>query len=192
MGEVYRARDRDRARDVAIKTVRSSPAGALEGARLLREAHHASTLSHPNICAIHEVGESDGVPYIVMEYADGRPLNELCRPTPLAAEDAIRIALQIADAVTHAHERGIIHRDLKSANVVVDQAGKATVLDFGLAKRLPAGDLRRTIESFSGNDALAGTLSYMAPECAKRYLGAGCPAVRNGRGKPAIRRPYSI
>jgi len=164
MGEVYRARHADHDRDVAIKTVRALFPDASERARLLSEAHHASTLSHPNICAIHEVGEADRVPYIVMEYADGRPLNELCRPTPLEPKHAVRIGIQISDAVAHAHERGIVHRDLKSANVVVNEAGKPTVLDFGLAKRLPEGDLGQTIESFSANDALAGTLSYMAPE----------------------------
>jgi serine/threonine-protein kinase len=164
MGEVYRARHPERAGEVAIKTLRATPWDALEGTRLLKEAHHASTLSHPNICAIHEVGEAEGVPFIVMEYADGRALTELCRGTPLAPDHAVRIALQIADAVAHAHERGIVHRDLKSANVVVDTTGKAIVLDFGLAKQLPDGDLRRTVESFSANEALAGTLSYMAPE----------------------------
>ena len=164
MGEVYRAHDADHSRDVAIKTLRTSAPDSLEGARLLREAHHASELSHPNICEIYEVGEADLLPYIVMEYARGRTLNELCRGTPLAPEQAVGVAIQISDAVAHAHGRGIVHRDLKSANVVVDEAGKATVLDFGLAKRLPEGDVRRTVESFTGNDALAGTLSYMAPE----------------------------
>lgn len=165
MGEVYRARDTRLARTVAIKIVGAPASDASAGERLLREARHASTLKHPNICTIHEIAEADAVPYIVMEYVDGRPLNEIRRertPGPAAAVD---YGIQIADALEHAHRRGIVHRDLKSSNVVVDPDGRAIVLDFGLARRLPPGDEHSAAGStLTAQHALAGTLSYMAPE----------------------------
>ena len=164
MGEVYRARDTRLGREVAIKTVGSQFADAISRRRLLKEARHAATLSHANICTIYEIGESGDVPFIAMEYIDGQPLGELCRGEGLPVAQALRYASQIVDAVEHAHHRGIIHRDLKSSNVVVDAAGKATVLDFGLARRMPEREGSPSAESFTTSHELAGTLSYMAPE----------------------------
>ncbi|MEO8910167.1 MAG: protein kinase [Gemmatimonadaceae bacterium] len=165
MGAVYRARHTVLGREVAIKTIAQGLADDAARRRLIREAQHASILTHPNICAIHDVGETDGVPFIVMTYVDGRTLREIVGESVLSIQDALEYGAQIAGALVHAHERGIIHRDLKSSNVVIDQKGKAIVLDFGLARRLPddAGVQSRE-PTLTRPDALAGTLSHMAPE----------------------------
>ena len=166
MGAVYRARHTVLGREVAIKTVGSSLADEAARRRLIREARHASLLSHPNICAIHDVGVADdGLPFIVMGFVDGRPLNEILRHEVPPLRDALGYAVQIADALAHAHAQGIIHRDLKSSNIVVDLAGKPIVLDFGLARRLPDSATTRSHGStLTAGDDLAGTLSHMAPE----------------------------
>lgn len=166
MGEVYRARHTILGRDVAIKTiVRQHFPDASANRRLMREAAHASILKHPGICTVHEVGEADGTPFIVMEYLDGRPLNELIRRSLPSTRDTIEWGIQVANALEHAHGHGIIHRDLKSSNVVIDSSGRAIVLDFGLARRLPdaSGLISRDI-SVREQGALVGTLSHMAPE----------------------------
>lgn len=162
MGEVYRARDARLGREVALKTV---PADAVHGnaaVRLLKEARHASSLQHPNICTIHEVGESNGVPFIVMELLDGQTLSELQRERKPPLDDALRYGIQIADALDHAHSRAVVHRDLKSSNVVIERGGRAIVLDFGLAKRLPQNE--QVSESMTASYGPAGTLTHMAPE----------------------------
>jgi TolB-like protein/tetratricopeptide (TPR) repeat protein len=165
MGEVYRARDTRLTRIVAIKIVSAPVSDVSAGQRLLREARHASTLKHPNICTVHEIAEAGDLPYIVMEFVDGRSLSEIrraCTPGPKAAVD---YGIQIADALDHAHRRGIVHRDLKSSNIVIDRDGRAIVLDFGLARRLPHGEeLSAADSTLTAQHALAGTLSYMAPE----------------------------
>ena len=165
MGEVYRARHVVLGREMAIKTLGPSLANQLARRRLIREARHASVLSHPNICAIHDVGDDGGVPFIVMEFVDGRPLDEILRQSVPPLADALGYALQIAEALVHAHAHGIIHRDLKSSNVVVDPMGKAVVLDFGLARQMPGGAIALTTNStLTAADDLAGTLSHMPPE----------------------------
>ncbi len=171
MGRVYLARDPRLDRQVAIKTVGRDASDASARSALLREARHASRLSHPNICAIHEVGEQDGIPFIVMEYVDGRPLLALAREGPMARDRALALAGQIAAAVAHAHERGIVHRDLKSSNIIVTEDRGAVVLDFGLARRLPDEDGRPTETSLGPPFGLAGTLSYMAPEVLRGAYG---------------------
>ena len=165
MGAVYRARHTLLGREVAIKTIGQGLADDAARRRLIREAHHASILTHPNICAIHDVGEADGVPFIVMTYVNGRTLREMVSESVLSIRDALEYGTQIAGALEHAHEHGIIHRDLKSSNVVIDAKGEAIVLDFGLARRLPddAG-LQSREPTLTRPDALAGTLSHMAPE----------------------------
>ena len=165
MGEVYRARHTILGRAVAIKIVGGGLDDGAAGRRLLREATHAARLNHPNICTIHEVGESSGVPFIVMELVDGRPLNVLLAEGHLSLRDAVTVGMQIADALDHAHTHGIVHRDLKSGNVVIDGTGKAIVLDFGLARRLPSLlDLDARDVTITKHNPLAGTLSHMAPE----------------------------
>jgi len=129
MGEVYVARDVELGRDVALKIGIAGDADS----GLRREAQHASQLNHPHICTIHEVGAYDGQTYIVMEYVEGQRLSDLIPPEGRPTESVVRYGIQIADALAHAHQHGVIHRDLKSANVVVTPEGRAKVLDFGLA-----------------------------------------------------------
>jgi serine/threonine protein kinase/Flp pilus assembly protein TadD len=176
MGEVYKARDTTLEREVAVKVLSSDAAGDSERFAYLRsgepavgslthEARMAAALNHPNICTIFEVGQVDGQIYIAMELVEGRPLNVLLREKALSVEGAVRYGAQIADALAHAHERGVVHRDLKSANVVITRAGRPKVLDFGLAKRLRTGDWEATRSlALTDTGLVAGTLPYMAPE----------------------------
>ena len=165
MGEVYRARHVLIERDVAIKMVRPDLADDAARRRLLREARHAALLSHPNICTVHDVHVADGVPFIVMAYVDGPPLSEVIRRAVPPLRDAIDYGAQVADALAYAHAHGIIHRDLKSANVVMSAAGQPIVLDFGLARELPDGAVAPSQGStLTAAGELAGTLSHMAPE----------------------------
>jgi TolB-like protein len=137
MGEVWEARDERLGRTVALKLLPAArTADDAARARLLEEARTASALNHPNICTIHEVGEAGGLAYIAMERVSGRPLTALVATGALAAEDVVRIGREIADALAHAHEHGVIHRDLKCANVMITAEGRAKVLDFGIAKRI--------------------------------------------------------
>jgi len=168
MGEVYRAHDEQLDRDVAVKVLpASSFSDPTARARLLREARTASKLNHPHICTIHEVGESDSQAYIAMELVEGQPLSARLAQGALPPEQVLRYGLQLADALAHAHERGVVHRDLKSANVIVTPEGRAKVLDFGLAKRLSGGDLAEattvTEVTLTGPGMVVGTLAYMAP-----------------------------
>jgi eukaryotic-like serine/threonine-protein kinase len=167
MGEVYRAHDSRLERDVAIKllsanTVREPDARL----RLLREARSAAALNHPHVCTIHEVGEADGHAYIAMELIEGKPLDQLIPAGGFPLGDILRYALQIADAIAHAHEHGIVHRDLKPANVMVSQLGIAKVLDFGLATTLELSGQPRPefTASHTGAGLVIGTAAYMAPE----------------------------
>ena len=164
MGAVYRARHTVLGREVAIKTVGHGLADDTARRRLVREARHASVLAHPNICAIHDVGEADGTPFIVMEYVNGRTLAEIVRDAVPAVQDALDYGIQIASALEHAHAHAIIHRDLKSSNAMIDGQGKAIVLDFGLARRLPGSGGQTRDPTLTGPHTLAGTLSHMAPE----------------------------
>jgi TolB-like protein len=169
MGEVYRARDVRLDRVVALKVL---PAATLADetarARLLHEARLASKLNHPHVCTIHEVGEAEGRLYVAMELIDGRPLSDALVAGALPVDRVVRYGCQVADALTHAHERGIIHRDLKSANVVITPDGRAKVLDFGLAKRVAgeewATSATDTQAALTAPGVIAGTLACMAPE----------------------------
>jgi serine/threonine protein kinase/Flp pilus assembly protein TadD len=168
MGVVYRAHDDRLNRDVALKFL---PAELLnnENARalLIREARTASALNHPNICTIYDVGDQDGQNYIVMEFVKGRSLTEQIPENGLPADTVIRHGEQIADAMAHAHERGVIHRDLKSPNVIITSAGRVKVLDFGLAKHITPDEISLKTQSLStltSEGAIVGTMHYMAPE----------------------------
>jgi len=165
MGEVYRARDTTLGRDVALKVLPAAFATDPDRrARLLREARAAAALNHPNVCTIHEIGEADGRAYIAMEVVDGRPLSARVAEHALPAEDVVCYGLQLADALAHAHDRGVVHRDLKSANVMVTPEGRIKVLDFGLATVAvrDLGDEETLLRTEPG--IVAGTLPYMAPE----------------------------
>ncbi|HET9265300.1 MAG TPA: tetratricopeptide repeat protein [Vicinamibacterales bacterium] len=165
MGEVYRARDERLERDVAIKRLSVSAIGGDDvRVRVLREARAAAGLSHPNIAAVYDVLESPDGLVIVMEYVPGEPLAARVARGPLPAEDALRIAMQIAEALTDAHDHGVIHRDLKPANVHLTPGGKAKILDFGIARSVS----KNRSASGGGPDTEAGriigTPGYMAPE----------------------------
>jgi serine/threonine protein kinase len=168
MGEVYRARDERLNRDVAFKVLSpDSSSSVAAGEKILREARSASALNDPHICTIYEVGEAAGLHFIVMELVEGIPLNSLIAPGGLRPELVERYGAQIAAALAHAHDRGIIHRDIKSANVVITSSGQVKVLDFGLARFFGQLDFTEAAGSTkSGIEAsvIAGTLPYIAPE----------------------------
>jgi len=173
MGEVYKARDPRLGREVAIKVL---PAERLSDAktkrRFLQEARAASSLNHPNIVTIHEVEAADGIDFLVMEYVVGATLKDRLARGKLAVGEAVRIAVRIADALARAHGAGIVHCDLKPANVVVGPEGVVKVLDFGLARLLAADGDGASGKSETTEDArptgshpgIAGTVGYMSPE----------------------------
>lgn len=173
MGEVYRAHDVRLERDVAVKVVPAGVAADHDGERrLLREARLASQLNHPHICTIHEVGAADGRPFIAMELIDGQSLSARIARGKMPFTDVLKYAVQLADALAHAHERGIVHRDLKSANVIVTREQRAKILDFGLAKRMVTAAQRAaagTDVSLTAPGTVAGTIAYMAPELFRGY-----------------------
>ncbi len=162
MGAVYAARDRVLRRLVAIKVVDRADAAARRA--LLREARLAASLAHPAICGVHEIGCIGHRPFIVMEHVEGRPLSSVITPgVGLPVETALHYAMQIVDAVAHAHARHVVHRDLKAANVMVGVNGTVKVLDFGLAIH----DADSDVDAETTRTELAagaGTIPYMAPE----------------------------
>ena len=161
MGIVYRAEDIRLKRDVALKFLPPQLADSVElRKRFLLEAQAAAALSHPNICVIHEVGESEERPYIAMEYVDGETLRDKINKGPLTAGAALEIAIQVVDGLALAHDKGIIHRDIKSANIMITGKGQAKIMDFGLAKVKEGPLLTR-------EGTTLGTVAYMSPEQAQ-------------------------
>jgi len=177
MGRVYKARDQRLARLVAIKLLPENCAHEADRrARFVREAKAASALNHPNIITIHEIGEQDRQTFIVMELVAGKPLSEIIPPKGLPLRDCLRIAVQVADALSAAHAAQIIHRDLKPANIMVDASGRIKVLDFGLAKltvdspSLGSGEPTRSLTVGPVRSApgmIVGSFPYMSPEQAE-------------------------
>jgi serine/threonine-protein kinase len=166
MGEVFLAHDPRLDRDVALKVLPAETLGdEMARARLAREARLASALNHPNICTIFEVGEEGGRAYIAMEWIEGRTLNEVIPPHGLPPESVARIGAAIAAALAHAHRQGIVHRDLKSANVMIGADGRVKVMDFGLARRPEAdGGAASGATPLTSTGVVVGSPQYMAPE----------------------------
>ncbi|HYN06741.1 MAG TPA: serine/threonine-protein kinase [Vicinamibacterales bacterium] len=166
MGTVYRARDTRLKRTVAIKVLSASDPDSVR--RLLHEAQAASALNHPNIVTIHTVEQQGDIAFIVMEHVDGDSLDKLIPPEGLTIDRAVDYSRDIADALAAAHAQGIVHRDVKPANVIVTRAGRAKVLDFGIARKAPLPDAQTqmlTLDSTLNADGrLVGTPGYLAPE----------------------------
>jgi serine/threonine protein kinase len=170
MGEVYRAQDTRLNRSVAVKILTQRPSDTAEvRQRFEREARAVSKFSHPHICALYDVGQQDGIEYLVMEYLQGETLAARIEKGPLPGADLLRYASQIADALDKAHREGIVHRDLKPGNVMLTKAG-AKLLDFGLAKSgeiLQGGDFGTSptvSRALTAQGTIVGTLQYMSPE----------------------------
>jgi eukaryotic-like serine/threonine-protein kinase len=168
MGEVYLARDASLRRDVAIKFVNATGSSDVLTRRLLQEAQAVAALDHPGICPVHDVGtDTTGRPYMVMQYVPGETLAARLSRGPLPVADTLRISAQIADALGAAHRRGIIHRDLKPQNVMLTPSGQPKLLDFGIAKVIPAADnvtTNTTVTNLTQAQGVVGTPAYMSPE----------------------------
>src|ERR671913_608810 len=170
-GTVYKATDAKLGRTVVVKVLPPElTAKEANLKRFEREARLASSLDHPNICTIFDLGEVGNVHYIAMQYVEGRNVRQLVNGRPLALKSALSIAVQVADALAAAHAKGVIHRDIKAGNVMVTDTGQAKVLDFGLAKLLDedaaqTGGIHHTDLTEIG--VPYGTATYAAPEQAR-------------------------
>jgi len=170
MGEVYRARDARLGRTVAIKVLRGDIAHSAEHrARFEREARTISSLEHPHICSLYDVGRKGEIDFLVMQFVEGDTLARRLEKARLPLDQVFRYAIDVADAVAAAHKRGIVHRDLKPSNIILAKSG-AIVLDFGLAKLWGAATTSDEVETaarqpeLTSQGAILGTLPYMAPE----------------------------
>lgn len=168
MGEVYQALDTRLHREVAVKMLPQIFATEAARERFQREARAASALNHPNICAVYDVGESSGYPFLVMELLKGKTLREQLGGKALSIPTVISLGVEVADALETAHGEGIVHRDIKPANIFVTERGHAKVLDFGLAKYIqPADTKAMTEEMLTEPGSAVGTIAYMSPEQAR-------------------------
>ncbi|MBI4720677.1 MAG: protein kinase, partial [Chitinivibrionia bacterium] len=161
MGVVYKAEDTKLKRTVALKFLSPQALGsAEEKARFIHEAQAAAALNHPNICTIHEIDERDHRTFIAMELVDGRSLKSVIEAGPLSVDEAVSIALEMGEGLREAHEKGIVHRDIKPGNIMITGRGGAKILDFGLAKLAGMTKLTKT-------GSTVGTVAYMSPEQAR-------------------------
>jgi eukaryotic-like serine/threonine-protein kinase len=165
MGEIFEAYDTDLHRTVAIKVLASKfVEDEAMKQRFLREAQMASRINHTNIAMIYEIGEAAGNPFIVMEYVEGETLNQRILNGTIDCQEIARLGIEIAEALAEAHECGVVHRDIKSANIMITSRGKVKVLDFGLAKPIPLTDKNSIKARITESGVLLGTVSYMSPE----------------------------
>ncbi len=170
MGEVYKATDTRLDRTVAIKVLLAHVADDPDlRQRFEREAKTISSLNHPHICTLYDIGQQDGIDYLVMEYLEGETVAQRLTKGPLPTDQVLRYATEIADALDKAHRKGITHRDLKPGNVMITKAG-TKLLDFGLAKKrdpktavLSVSQRPTQTASLTGEGKILGTLQYMAP-----------------------------
>src|SRR5262245_57058977 len=173
MGEVYRARDTKLHREVALKTLPDELSGKPDRlARLKQEARILASLSHPGIATLHGLEESNGgVPILVMELVEGQSLGDRLKVEPMSAREAVKVAHEIAVALEAAHEKGVLHRDLKPGNIRLTPDGRVKILDFGLAKavRTAAHDSQLSTQTSPESEAgsVVGTAAYMSPEQAR-------------------------
>jgi len=171
MGVVYKARQLSLNRVVALKMILAGQLASPEEVERFRsEAKAAANLQHPNIVAIHEVGECEGQPFFSMEYVEGQSLRDILRQGPLTAQRAAQYVKTIAEAIHYAHQQGTLHRDLKPANVLIDRSDQPRITDFGLAKQVAGGS------TLTGTGQVLGTPSYMPPEQAAGNRGDVGPA----------------
>src|SRR5262249_12498445 len=168
MGEVYLAQDLKLDRAVAIKVLLPEVSSDDERLkRFIREAKTASALKHPNVVPIYEIGQQENLTFIVMEYIEGETLQAKIHSEPLESPEITEIAIQIADALDEAHSKGIIHRDVKSSNIMITPRGQVKILDFGLAKQVIPESLQGSkidTRSLTEPGLVLGTLQYMSPE----------------------------
>jgi serine/threonine-protein kinase len=165
MGAVFLAHHTALHRRVALKVLLQTGGDQLARDQLLREARNAAALNHPNICTVYEVGDADGCAFMAMEYVDGQPLGERINGRPLAADEALQFARDVASALAYAHDHGVIHRDLKAANVIVTGSAQIKLVDFGLARRDdPLVAPAVTMSTLAVPGAATGTPYAMAPE----------------------------
>jgi len=158
MGVVYKAEDTKLKRTVALKFLSPRAVGTEEDiSRFIHEAQAAAALNHANICTIYEVDEYENLPFIAMEYVEGENLKTRIGAGPLPFDDAVKIGFQIAEGLQEAHAKGIIHRDIKTSNIMITSAGKAKIMDFGLAKSPDRTQLTK-------DGSTVGTVAYMSPE----------------------------
>lgn len=172
MGEVYRARDHKLNRTVALKVLSLARGiNSERKRRFVQEARAASSLNHPNIATIYDIGEDRGTEYIAMEYVAGRSLDHFIRPDGFSVDAVLAYAVQLVDALTAAHGAGIVHRDIKPGNLMVSASGTLKVLDFGLAKVLESAKAHEASTTTSAittqEGAILGTVAYMSPEQAE-------------------------
>jgi eukaryotic-like serine/threonine-protein kinase len=164
MGVVYKAEDTKLGRPVALKFLPDTARDASALERFQREARAASTLNHPNICTIYDIEEYQGHPFIAMEYLDGRTLKHHILGRTLDNDEIAKLGIQIAEALSAAHSKGVVHRDIKPGNIVVTASGPVKVLDFGLAKLMGSQSGNAPTRSLTESHTVTGTLPYMSPE----------------------------
>jgi serine/threonine protein kinase len=161
MGVVYRAEDTKLGRTVALKFIAPREIeSAEEKARFLHEAQAAASLGHPNICVVHEIDEADGRLFMAMEYVEGESLKDRVARGPLKIDEALDVAIQIAQGLDAAHRKSVVHRDVKPANIMIESSGLVKIMDFGLAKMSGRSKLTKT-------GTTLGTVAYMSPEQAR-------------------------